>query len=122
MRGLRTAVHLRDGFGKLLATGLSFTIALQCFVVVGGVTRVIPLTGLAMPFLAHGGSALLTNWIIIGLLLRMSDASRRPASADPLPPRDILATIPDLDDDEAESSPHIPSVEDSHPTQVVRIK
>ena len=122
MRGLRTAVHLRDGFGKLLATGLSFTIALQCFVVVGGVTRVIPLTGLAMPFLAHGGSALLTNWIIIGLLLRMSDASRRPASADPLPPRDILATIPELDDDEANSGPHTPSVEDSHPTQVVRIK
>lgn len=94
MRGLRTAVHLRDGFGKLLATGLSFTIALQCFVVVGGVTRVIPLTGLAMPFLAHGGSALLTNWIIIGLLLRMSDASRRPASADPLPPRDISGHHP----------------------------
>ena len=119
MRGMRTAVHLRDGFGKLLATGLSFTIALQCFVVVGGVTRVIPLTGLAMPFLAHGGSALLTNWIIIGLLLRMSDASRRPASTDPLPPRDILASIPEMD---KTSEPPPSHDEDSQLTQVVRIK
>ncbi|MDD7385135.1 MAG: FtsW/RodA/SpoVE family cell cycle protein [Actinomycetaceae bacterium] len=78
VRGLRIGTMLRDGFGKLLATGLAFILALQCFVVVGGITRLIPLTGLAMPFLAHGGSALLTNWILIGLLLRMSDASRRP--------------------------------------------
>lgn len=77
MRALRVAVRLRDGFGKLLSCGFAATIALQCFVVVGGVTRIIPLTGLALPFLAHGGSALLTNWIIIGLLLRMSDAAGR---------------------------------------------
>ncbi|MBM7824420.1 cell division protein FtsW (lipid II flippase) [Arcanobacterium pluranimalium] len=79
-RAFSTGIHLRDGFGKLLAAGFGFAIALQCFVVVGGVTRVIPLTGLAMPFLALGGSALLANWIIIGVLIRMSDDARRPVT------------------------------------------
>jgi cell division protein FtsW (lipid II flippase) len=98
-RGLRAALVCRDGFGKLMATGLAAVFALQVFVVIGGVTGLIPLTGLTTPFLSYGGSSLVANWVIIALLLRISDQARRP--------------IPDLSAEDDTS--------DSDATQVVKL-
>ncbi|MFE6362437.1 FtsW/RodA/SpoVE family cell cycle protein [Streptomyces sp. NPDC057806] len=76
-RGYRAGLALRDPFGRLLAVGLASIVALQVFVIAGGVGGLIPLTGMAMPFLAQGGSSVVTNWAIVALLVRLSDSARR---------------------------------------------
>jgi cell division protein FtsW (lipid II flippase) len=80
-RGFKVALLADDGFSKLLATGLTAVFAIQAFVIIGGVTRVIPLTGVTLPFISYGGSSIVANFVLLALLLLVSDRARREATA-----------------------------------------
>jgi hypothetical protein len=89
-RGLRAALVARDPFGKLLAAGLAFVFAIQVFAILGGVTRLLPLTGLTTPFMSQGGSSLIANWVTVGLLLIVTHQVRRPVAEQAVEPQQWL--------------------------------
>ncbi len=92
-RGMKIALMADDGFSKLLAAGLTFGFALQTFIIVGGVLRLIPLTGITLPFVSYGGSSVVANFVLLALLLLVSEprATRAADEHADLPPRALLA-------------------------------
>jgi cell division protein FtsW (lipid II flippase) len=122
-KGLKVAVDEQDGFGKLLAVGLTGILGIQAFIIVGGVTRVIPLTGVTLPFVSYGGYSLLANYILLALLVRISagpaPSRRRPLLATPAegPP-----VSPSSSDDAPPAEPAAPAGDapPAAPTQVIR--
>ena len=93
-RGFKTALLAADGFSKLLATGLTAVLALQVFVIVGGVTRVIPLTGVTLPFVSYGGSSIVANMVLLALLLIVSEKARSETPAKRRPGLMVVAREP----------------------------
>ena len=83
-RGYKAAVMAPDGFSKLLAAGLTTVFVLQAFVIIGGVVKLIPLTGVTLPFVSYGGSSVVANMVLLALLLLVSDRARRPPPPDPV--------------------------------------
>jgi cell division protein FtsW (lipid II flippase) len=77
-RGMKIALQADDGFSKLLAAGLSFAFAFQTFIIVGGIVREIPLTGITLPFVSYGGSSVLANFVLLAGLLMVSNRANAP--------------------------------------------
>jgi cell division protein FtsW (lipid II flippase) len=120
-RALRASLVARDPFGKLLAAGLAFVFAIQVFAILGGVTRLLPLTGLTTPFMSQGGSSLVANWVTIGLLLVLTHQVRRPEAVAPQPEQWLGAETTQMIPVGASSTPvSVASPADSADTGPVR--
>ena len=119
-RALRTSLLCRDPYGKLLAIGFGTVFALQVFVVIGGVTKLIPLTGLTTPFMSQGGSSLLANWALVALLLRVSHHARQPRPAPSVPlSSDTASFAPIIDASRADGRAQDGRAQDDQHTQAV---